>query len=166
MKNKLAIFCSLILICSTSAFAAKTVKIELLEADGKTKSIGTITFENTSHGLLSTPKLEELPPGVHGFHVHTNPSCADNGMAAGGHYDPAKTDKHLGPYNNQGHLGDMPVLIVDESGNATLPVLAPRLKESDLTGRAIMIHAGGDNYSDQPNKLGGGGARLACGVAK
>jgi Cu-Zn family superoxide dismutase len=29
-----------------------------------------------------------------------------------------------------------------------------------------MIHAGGDNYSDQPVPLGGGGARIACGVVK
>jgi len=28
-----------------------------------------------------------------------------------------------------------------------------------------MIHAGGDNYSDQPEPLGGGGGRIACGVA-
>ena len=27
-----------------------------------------------------------------------------------------------------------------------------------------MIHAGGDNYSDQPKPNGGGGARIACGV--
>jgi Cu-Zn family superoxide dismutase len=41
---------------------------------------------------------------------------------------------------------------------------AQRLKTSDLAGRAITIHAGGDNYSDNPKKLGGGGARVACGV--
>ena len=39
-----------------------------------------------------------------------------------------------------------------------------RLKTTDLAGRAIIIHAGGDNYSDNPKKLGGGGARVACGV--
>jgi Cu-Zn family superoxide dismutase len=27
-----------------------------------------------------------------------------------------------------------------------------------------MIHEGGDNYSDEPAPLGGGGARIACGV--
>ena len=27
-----------------------------------------------------------------------------------------------------------------------------------------MIHAGGDNYSDLPKPLGGGGDRIACGV--
>jgi Cu-Zn family superoxide dismutase len=29
-----------------------------------------------------------------------------------------------------------------------------------------MIHAGGDNYSDTPKPLGGGGDRLVCGVVK
>jgi Cu-Zn family superoxide dismutase len=45
-------------------------------------------------------------------------------------------------------------------------VIAPNLKLADVKGRAIMIHAGGDNYSDQPAPLGGGGARIACGVIK
>jgi Cu-Zn family superoxide dismutase len=26
------------------------------------------------------------------------------------------------------------------------------------------VHAGGDNYADEPQPLGGGGARTACGV--
>jgi Cu-Zn family superoxide dismutase len=37
---------------------------------------------------------------------------------------------------------------------------------SDVKGRSLMIHAGGDNYADQPAPLGGGGARVACGVIK
>ena len=44
-------------------------------------------------------------------------------------------------------------------------LIAPRIKSLDaLKGHALMIHAGGDNYADQPAPLGGGGARLACGV--
>jgi Cu/Zn superoxide dismutase len=35
-----------------------------------------------------------------------------------------------------------------------------------LIGRAIVIHSGGDNYSDNPEKLGGGKNRIACGVIK
>jgi Cu-Zn family superoxide dismutase len=87
------------------------------------------------------------------------------GLAAGGHYDPAGAGRHAGPYEN-GHLGDLPALYVDANGKANNPVLAPRLKLSDLKGRSLMIHAGGDNYSDNPKKLGGGGARMACGVLK
>ena len=106
--------------------------------------------------------LHDLPPGEHGFHIHEFPNCSDKGMSAGGHMDPTKSNSHQGPYG-AGHLGDLPLLAVDESGKATTPLLAPRLKTSDLGGHAIMIHAGGDNYSDTP-PLGGGGARIGCGV--
>jgi Cu-Zn family superoxide dismutase len=47
-----------------------------------------------------------------------------------------------------------------------LPVLAPRLNLDDMSGRSLMIHAGGDNYSDDPELLGGGGGRMACGVVE
>jgi Cu-Zn family superoxide dismutase len=55
-------------------------------------------------------------------------------------------------------------LFVDAQGKSTLPVLAPRLKVTDVKGRSLMVHAGGDNFSDQPEALGGGGARIGCGV--
>ena len=43
--------------------------------------------------------------------------------------------------------------------------MAPRITDlAALRGKTLMIHAGGDNYSDQPKPLGGGGARIACGV--
>lgn len=29
-----------------------------------------------------------------------------------------------------------------------------------------MIHAGGDNHSDHPLPLGGGGGRIVCGIVK
>jgi len=86
------------------------------------------------------------------------------GMAAGGHFDPANTKKHLGPDAMGGHKGDLPVLKVAADGTATGLLLAPHLKLADLAGHALMIHAGGDNYADQPKPLGGGGARIACGV--
>ena len=61
-------------------------------------------------------------------------------------------------------FGDLPVLYVDGKGRANRVSFVSRLKTSDLEGRSIMIHVGGDNYSDQPARLGGGGARVACGV--
>ena len=61
-------------------------------------------------------------------------------------------------------MGDLPVLNVNSSGHADNTVLAPRLTLNDVKGLAIMIHAGGDNYSDHPKPLGGGGERIACGV--
>ncbi len=155
-------------ICAkkSAPFPNKTLVVKMYRTvtKGKGKKLGTITIKPTRYGVLFTPDLKGLPPGVHGFHMHANHSCAQGGKAAGGHWDPKKTDKHLGPYNAQGHLGDLPVLLIDEDGKATLPVLAPRLKMRDLYGHSLIIHAGGDNYSDQPLPLGGGGTRIACGL--
>ena len=57
--------------------------------------------------------------------------------------------------------------MVNNDGKATQPVVAPRLKTLDeVKGKALMIHVGGDNMSDSPQPLGGGGERFACGVIK
>lgn len=149
------------------------IKVNLVDDHGVGKEIGTVAVSDSRYGLILTPQLSDLPPGLHGFHVHDKPDCshamkdgkAVPGLAAGGHYDPAGTGRHEGPYGN-GHLGDLPALTVSADGKATLPVLAPRLKVADITGRSLMIHAGGDNYADTPAPLGGGGGRTACGVVK
>lgn len=159
-----AITTAILSLAFTSAYADLTISMNTVDASGSGKSIGTVTVTPAKCGVLITPNLHDLSPGTHGFHIHQNPSCADNAMAAGGHLDPAKSEKHEGPYTNKGHLGDLPILVVDKDGNATLPTLAPNLTMAAFKGRALMIHMNGDNYSDTPEKLGGGGARIACGV--
>lgn len=130
-------------------------------ADTKGGDLGEITFEDSEYGLLIKPQLAGLPAGLHGFHIHEYPDCGDMGMKAGGHLDPQKTNTHQGPYK-KGHLGDLPVMAVNGDGAVNTVLLAPRLKVSDIRGHAVMIHAGGDNYSDNP-AMGGGGARIGCG---
>jgi Cu-Zn family superoxide dismutase len=155
------------------AQADVTVPMNLLEPSGSGKAVGQVIISETPYGVVFTPSLSGLPPGLHGFHLHENPSCGPKekdgvmvpGLAAGGHYDPAGSKRH-GPPWGDGHLGDLPALYVDAAGSATYPVLAPRLKLSDVKGRALMIHVGGDNHADHPLPLGGGGARLACGVIR
>lgn len=148
-----------------------TVEMRALSESGVGASVGKVVLRETQYGLELTPTLSGLTQGVHGFHVHENPSCDAKeqngkmvaGLAAGGHYDPAGTKKHGLPWGN-GHLGDLPPLYVDMTGNASNPVLSPRLKLADVRGRSLMVHAGGDNHSDHPAALGGGGARVVCGV--
>ena len=149
------------LFYTTVSFAGE-VSATIYGTDNNKLPLGNIVFTDTKYGLLIKPNLTHLPVGAHGFHLHQHANCGDAGMDAGGHYDPQNTKKHLGPYA-QGHLGDLPVLFVIEGGNANTPLLAPRLKTSELAGLAVMIHAGGDNYTDNP-PLGGGGARIGCGV--
>jgi Cu-Zn family superoxide dismutase len=153
------------------ALADLSVPMSLVDAQGGATAIGTVNVGESPYGLVFTPALGGLAPGLHGFHVHENASCAPKdkdgkpvpALAAGGHYDPSGSKRHGAPWGD-GHLGDLPALFVDAAGNASNPVLAPRLKMADLKGRSLMIHAGGDNHADHPAPLGGGGPRIACGV--
>jgi Cu-Zn family superoxide dismutase len=155
------------LLFSSLGFADRVIiHMSLLAKNGPGEAIGTVTAKDTKYGLLLIPALTDLPSGMHGFHIHNNPSCANGGMSAGDHFDPKYTTKHLGPYNDKGHLGDLPVLIVDQANKAQTPVLAPRLKVADIKGHALIVHLHGDNYSDKPEKNGSGGAMLACGVIR
>ncbi len=148
-----------------------SVPMNLVNETGTGASVGQMVVTETKYGLVFTPALAGLSAGLHGFHVHENPSCLPAekdgkkvpGLAAGGHYDPQKTGQHGFPWGD-GHLGDLPALYVDAEGNAVQPVLAPRLKLTDLAGRSLMIHIGGDNHADHPAALGGGGDRIVCGV--
>lgn len=151
-------------VLSFNAVHAAQVSATVSTTGADQKSVGEVVFTETPYGLLISPTLSGLPAGLHGFHLHQHPNCTDHGMGAGGHYDPTNTNSHQGPYG-KGHLGDLPVLYVTDDGKANTPVLAPRLKLKDLTGLTVMIHADGDNYTDTPT-LGGGGARIACGVIK
>lgn len=148
------------------------VTMNEISAAGTGKSVGTVRVWATPAGVRIAWALKGLPPGEHGFHVHENGSCAPAekdgqpaaGMAAGGHYDPASTHAHRGP-SGGGHKGDLPKIVVDDKGAAKAEAEVPGLSLADLAGRALMIHAGGDNYGDVPKPLGGGGARIVCGVA-
>jgi Cu-Zn family superoxide dismutase len=159
-------------LCGT-AQADMTVQMNLVDEKGIGQAVGNVVISESPYGVVFSPALSGLPQGLHGFHVHENASCAPQekdgkmvpALAAGGHYDPAGSKRHGLPWGD-GHLGDLPALAVDAGGNATNPVLAPRLKMSDLKGRSLMAHVGGDNHADQPAPLGGGGARMACGVIR
>lgn len=154
-----------------TAQADITVQMNMVDEKGSGKSVGQVIVSETPYGLVFTPLLAGLPPGLHGFHLHENLSCDPKekdgkvvpALAAGGHYDPTGSKHHGLPWGD-GHLGDLPPVFVDAMGHAKNPVLAPRLKITDITGRSLMIHAGGDNHADLPGPLGGGGGRIACGV--
>lgn len=175
MKNHVKFACAALLgmaaLGATAGPPNQTVVMTVVSETGIGAGLGHVTVEETPYGLVFTPSLTGLAPGVHGFHLHEKGNCGTDmkdgkpmaAFAAGGHYDPDNAKKHGMPWGS-GHRGDLPALVVDGTGNANLAVLAPRLKMAELKGRALMIHVGGDNHSDHPAPLGGGGARMACGV--
>ncbi len=165
--------CGLLAVASSVCGAAETVvPMNAVDAAGVGAAAGSVRVVETPYGLVLYPALTGLPPGLHGFHVHANAACGPGetdgrmqpALAAGGHLDPAATKQHGEPWGT-GHLGDLPPLYVAPDGSATNPVLAPRMKQlSEVQGHALMVHTGGDNHADHPLPLGGGGARIVCGV--
>ncbi len=146
------------------------IPMDLLSKSGN-KAIGEVVAVETKYGVAFYPNLQGLESGLHGFHIHQNPDCGENenglGMKAGGHWDPENKQAHSFPWSDEGHKGDLPALFVDTKGNATNPVLAPKIKSLDeIKNKALMIHIGSDNHHDHPAALGGGGARMACGIIK
>ena len=172
IKSLIALACALSAAAGAHAADQLQASMTLVGPDGTGKPIGAVTITESKSGLVFTPNLTNLPPGSHGYHVHEMASCGTTEKdgkkvpagAAGGHFDPTGAKHHAGP-SGDGHLGDLPPLVVGNNGGASTAVTAPRLtKLSEVKGKALMIHAGGDNFSDQPKPLGGGGDRIACGV--
>lgn len=165
-------FFFLIFILAGAARAASVkADVYLTAESGQGAAAGTVTFTDDTAGINIVTDLKGLPPGDHGFHVHEFPDCGNKGpdgktgpaLAAGGHFDPDKTGVHKGP-DSGGHKGDLPLLTVASDGTAKVTLHVKGVKAEEFKNRSVMIHAGGDNYSDQPAPLGGGGGRIACGI--
>lgn len=176
MKRPVVIALLLALLLPGVALAHATATALVRDGDGAL--IGTTFFEEVAEGTRLTLIVEGIAVGAHGFHVHQVGSCEASvdgeGRTvlfggAGGHFDPHGAGSHAGPLvdAHAGHAGDMPNLVVDESGLGVLSFVTDRiaLTEGDMgvLGRSIIIHANEDNYSDEP-ALGGSGARIACGL--
>jgi Cu-Zn family superoxide dismutase len=156
---------------SAGAYAAEvTVDMNKVTADGIGDKLGTtVISERSGGGLEFKVDMTGISPGEHGFHLHTKGDCAPEtkdgkpqaALAAGPHYDPASTRHHKGPIGD-GHKGDLPFLTATDQG-INVVVSAPRLSMADVRGRALIVHEGGDNYTDTPEN-GGGKGRIACGV--
>ncbi|MBV8423657.1 MAG: superoxide dismutase family protein [Candidatus Eremiobacteraeota bacterium] len=159
-------------IAAAATAAPNTYEAPIVNTAGKI--IGDAKFIGQSGGGTEIiVSVNGLPPGQHGMHIHEFGSCnalrdtqgnATPFGAAGGHFDPQHTSHHLGP-NGGGHAGDLPNLTVDPSGSGGLAYFARNLNVSgadSIVGRAIVIHANPDNYTDTP-PFGGSGGRIACG---
>ena len=151
-------------------------------ADGA--EIGTVEFLERDGGVEVSAQFSGLEPGFYGFHIHEIGTCEtdsaapddpeDTGdfLSAGGHLNPTGAD-------HPDHAGDLPQLLVTDSGDAELTFLTDRFTLADLTdgdGAAVIIHSDSENYANVPGcyatdgvdedttSTGDAGDRLACGV--
>lgn len=127
---------------------------------------GVVDFTQRGDDVAVAASFSGLTPGEHGFHIHEKGDCsAPDATSAGGHFNPTGKP-HGNPAQGEHHLGDLPMLHADASGNArlnaTMRGASLRGGATNLVGRAVVVHAGRDDFRSQP--AGDSGARVACGV--
>ena len=129
---------------------------------------GRLTITAIDGGVRIEGELGGLGRGgTHAIHVHERGDCsAADGSSAGGHFNPAAS-AHGRAGTPVHHLGDMDNLEANASGVARvdLRLMGVTLGSgavNDILGRALVVHAGPDDYSSQP--AGNSGPRVACGV--
>ena len=85
--------------------------------------------------------------------------------------------------NHGGHSGDLPSIQVLADGTGEARSVTGRFDPSQIEGRAVILHAGADNFANIPSRYvtaaapGGGadattngtgdaGGRIACGIVE
>ena len=155
--------------------------------------IGRVSFSSDGETTLvsvSATLPTEQGGSIHGMHVHANDKpengegcLADPAQPATTHF--ASVDGHYNPGSGHHghHSGDLPAVFFSHAGEASMRYLTDQFQVEDLPGRAVILHAGPDNYGnipvgDAPNQYspndpaaseltantGNAGARIACGV--
>lgn len=156
---------------------------------------GTVRFVNRHGSTEVRVRLEGLDSAVardafHGFHIHANSDaangegCVADAAAASSSWFTA-VDGHwrTDGQNHAGHRGDMPSLYVTRAGGAEARFVTDRLDLGELRGRAVIVHAGPDNFANIPlgpaanqytangpeavtatQNTGNAGDRVLCGV--
>lgn len=148
---------------------AASASAELAPTEGNAAA-GTLTLTAEADGVRITGSLAGVDPGgTHGFHVHETGDCsAPDASSAGPHFNPGN-HPHGHPGQGEHHAGDMPNLVADDAGALAVDVVVPGVTlgdgaETDVLGRALVLHAKADDYATQPS--GDSGARIACGVIR
>lgn len=141
----------------------------VIEAKNDSGVSGSATFTTVEGQVMMTLEVSGATPGEHAFHLHEVGDCsADDGTSAGGHWNPTHAD-HGKWGEGAFHLGDVGNLVVDDEGNGSMTVgtnlwTIGTGEESDIVGRAVIVHAGVDDFQTQPT--GAAGGRIGCGVIK
>ena len=139
-----------------------------LEPTKGNATAGNVTFTQKGDKVAMEAKVSGLTPGGHGFHIHEKGDCSSgDGMSAGGHFNPTGKP-HGKPSAPDHHAGDMPMLVADAAGNASLSsdldVVTIGSGATDIVGKAVIVHKDADDFTTQPT--GNSGARVACGVIR
>jgi Cu-Zn family superoxide dismutase len=140
----------------------------VLIAKSGSKVSGKVSFSERDGVVTMKAMVRGASPGDHAIHIHVEGDCsAEDGSSAGGHWNPTGEDH--GEWNSDSfHRGDIGNIEVGKDGEGRISrttelwCIGCEDPKKDILGKAIIIHAGIDDFSTQPS--GAAGARIGCGV--
>lgn len=148
----------------------KNEAVAHIEPTTKGKAKGTVTFTQMAGGKVKVvAHIEGLTANSkHGFHVHEGTECGDDGMKAGGHFNPDKHE-HAGTDKPMRHAGDLGNLTANAQGVAHYEITVDNIsvggsKANNVLGHALIVHAKEDDLKSQPS--GNAGDRIGCAIIK
>lgn len=128
---------------------------------------GEAIFTQDGDDIMLTVDIRNASPGLHAVHIHATGDCsAPDGTSAGGHWNP--TNEQHGRWGGDSfHLGDLGNIPVGSDGTGYIERTTDLWdigtgSDLDIVGKAIIVHAGEDDFISQPS--GAAGRRIGCGV--
>src|SRR3989441_1223916 len=141
--------------------------VAAIESKSGSHVTGKATFREANGKVTLTLEIEGADPGTHAVHLHEKGDCtAPDGASAGGHWNP--THENHGKWGTPPfHRADIGNLEVGADGKGSLTMTTDLWSiggapETDVVGKAIIVHAKADDFTTQPT--GNAGGRVACGV--
>ena len=169
LMKKLALVSILLLVI----FACRSAQpgpmaMAMLHPTSGSHAVGMVHFQQMSDGSVEVKvDLTNVPPGVHGFHIHDKGDCGDNGNAAGGHFNPSSMP-HGAPDAVSHHAGDFGNVTAGANGTVnttfTTHSITVAAGPNSVVGHAVILHGNPDDLTSQPS--GNAGPRIACGVVQ
>lgn len=158
-----------LVLAGACAHAARPMAQAILTPISGSHVQGTVHFEQMPDGAvdINVDITGLAPNSVHGFHLHDKGDCADNGNAAGGHFNPTNMP-HGAPDAQSHHAGDFGNITADDKGEVhtlvTSHLLSVAPGPNSVVGHGLIVHANPDDLTTQPS--GNAGPRIACGVVE
>lgn len=146
---------------------APAAKVAIKSTSDPSKVIGEASFSEAKGGMLVEAKINNAPPGKHGFHIHEVGNCGDKGNAAKGHFNPDKVKHGFLPKDGfkNAHAGDLGNITISSDGKGTLNETVSGLTLSGdkyaIKGLSVILHEKADDFG-QP--VGNAGGRIGCGI--
>ena len=164
--NRLAVLSVALLLILSCAHTKQPMGMAMLQPSTGSTAHGSVHFDQRADGTVDVKvDLFGVPPGVHGFHIHEKGDCSDNGMAAGGHFNPMNMP-HAAPDAASHHAGDFGNVTAEANGEVHTSFNSHSITAGpgsmSVMGRAVILHANADDLTTQPT--GNAGGRIACGI--